>query len=221
MTPAAALCRLLLSLVAGSLIGLERQSRKQPAGFRTHVLICVGSTMAMLISQYLPLMQPGGPSGDPGRIAAQVLTGVGFIGAGTILQMGVNVRGLTTAASIWAVAVLGLGIGAGMFWISACCLVIILFTLVLLHSVEERHFADSDKKILELVFEGERTDPDELRKMLVSHKLFIHDFRIEYDLNTLSSLLRFTLSVPREFAYDTVVAQISRLPRLKSWKLYS
>ncbi|MGE4569690.1 MAG: MgtC/SapB family protein [Bacteroidales bacterium] len=221
LTPEAAFCRLLLGLVAGSVVGLERQARKQPAGFRTHVLICVASTLAMLISLYLPMVQQGATAADPGRIAAQVLTGMGFIGAGAILHMGVNVRGLTTAASIWSMAVLGLGIGAGLLWLSAVALCIILFTLFLLQSVEERHFPDADSKLLELVFEGEAVDSDNVRNLLLSNKLYILDFRMEYTLSSGIVILHYTLSVPKGFSYTPVFEHISRLPRLKSWKLFS
>lgn len=221
LTSEAAFCRLLLGLVAGSVVGLERQARKQPAGFRTHVLICVASTLAMLISQYLPMLQPGAPSGDPGRIAAQVLTGVGFIGAGTILHMGANVRGLTTAASIWSMAVLGLAIGAGLLWLSVGALCIILFTLFLLQSVEERHFPDADIKRLELVFDGEGVDSDSIRKLLQSQKLFILDFRMEHILSNHTSIIHFTLSAPKHFPFNPIQDHLSRLPLLKSWKLYS
>ena len=100
-----AMLRLLVSFVAGMLIGVEREAHSQPAGMRTHILISLGSTLAMLLSIYIPQTFTGFQNGDPGRIAAQVVTGIGFLGAGAILRFGVNVKGLTTAASIWAMAI--------------------------------------------------------------------------------------------------------------------
>src|SRR5690554_2770579 len=95
--------RLVLSVVLGGLIGLERESHGRPAGFRTHILVCIGSTLVMIISAYAFMeFSTGRPGGyDPGRIAAQVISGIGFLGAGTIMREGANVRGLTTAASLW------------------------------------------------------------------------------------------------------------------------
>ena len=104
-----ALLRLVFSFMAGMLIGIEREAHSQPAGMRTHILISIGSTLAMLLSIYIPQTYMQFQNGDPGRIAAQVVTGIGFLGAGAILRLGVNVKGLTTAASIWAMAMLGLG----------------------------------------------------------------------------------------------------------------
>ena len=109
------LLRLCLSLIAGGLIGFERESRRQPAGLRTHILISVGSTLLMLLSIYIPQHYFDMKSGDPGRIAAQVVSGIGFLGAGAIIKLGNNVKGLTTAASIWVVAGIGLALGAGLY----------------------------------------------------------------------------------------------------------
>ena len=113
--------RLIISLILGGLIGLERESRRQQAGLRTHILICVGSTLLMLLSIYIPQTFSKFSNGDPGRIAAQVITGIGFLGGGAIFKLGSNVRGLTTAASIWAVAAVGLTVGAGLYIRQFCC----------------------------------------------------------------------------------------------------
>ena len=114
--------RLALSLLAGALIGLEREKSKHPAGLRTHMLVCVGSTLLTLISvDVFPQ--------DPARVAAGIVTGIGFLGAGTIFRDKNNVRGLTTAASIWSVAGVGLALGAGAYFIAATATIAILLTL--------------------------------------------------------------------------------------------
>ena len=111
--------RLCLSFIAGAIIGFERSSRRQAAGLRTHILIATGATLLMLLSIYLPQQfSSAHRAGDPGRIAAQVVSGIGFLGAGAIIRLGNNVRGLTTAASLWFVAAVGLAIGGGMFIIT-------------------------------------------------------------------------------------------------------
>ena len=118
ITTFGAIFKLLLSLCLGALIGTERRHKGQAAGMRTFALIAMGATLAMIISIYIPQEYMGLKNGDPGRIAAQVISGIGFLGAGAIIQMKGSVRGLTTAAGIWMTACLGLAIGAGMYIIS-------------------------------------------------------------------------------------------------------
>jgi putative Mg2+ transporter-C (MgtC) family protein len=113
------LARLAMALLMSGLIGFEREAGGKPAGMRTHMLVCLGATLFMIISIDAPSFFPGAKSVDPGRIAAQVVTGVGFLGAGTIIRAGGSVKGLTTAASIWAVSAIGLAIGAGYYMAAA------------------------------------------------------------------------------------------------------
>lgn len=124
--------RLLFAVFIGGLIGIERELHYKAAGFRTMILICVGSALFTMFS-----IRIGGPS-DPARIAAQIVTGVGFIGAGVILHEKGEVRGITTAASIWAAAALGIGIGAGYLVFAGIATVIMLFVGSALPWVERR-----------------------------------------------------------------------------------
>jgi putative Mg2+ transporter-C (MgtC) family protein len=124
--------RLALGLVLGAMIGFERELHRQPAGFRTHSLVAVGAALFTIISAY----GFTGVAVDPTRIAAQIVSGIGFIGAGTILQHRGNVRGLTTAASLWSVAAIGMAAGAGMIVIAVIGTALILIVLALLDRVE-------------------------------------------------------------------------------------
>lgn len=152
-----AAARLLIALVAGAAIGLEREARRQPAGLRTHILICLGSTLLMLLSIWLPQTQLD-QKGDPARIAAQVVSGIGFLGAGAFIKIGNNMKGLTTASSIWVVAGLGLAIGAGL-WIPAfITLVLILIALIFLEPVERKFFPDERVKQLQIWYDGMSMD---------------------------------------------------------------
>ena len=122
--------------VCGAMVGLERELRQKPAGFRTNILICIGAAMYMTIG--LLVVQDGKQPGDPMRIAAQVVTGIGFLGAGTIIQSGRRVTGLTSAATIWVVTAIGIIAGAGypiLAFVSSC---LVVLTLVLLREVENR-----------------------------------------------------------------------------------
>ena len=135
--------RLGLAFVAGFIVGIERSSRRQVAGVRTHILIALGACCLMLLSIWLP-QQLG--DGDPGRIAAQVVAGMGFLGAGAIIKLGNNIRGLTTAASLWLTAAIGLTIGAGMYIAAAMVIILALVTLILLHVVERKIFPEDNWK---------------------------------------------------------------------------
>jgi putative Mg2+ transporter-C (MgtC) family protein len=132
---------LLLSVAVGGAIGLEREIHGHPAGLRTHILVCLGATLITLVSVRMGLSWPG--KADPGRIAAQVVVGIGFLGAGAIVREGATIRGLTTAASIWTTAAIGIALGAGPFYgqLALITAVIVLFTLSVLNLLEERILA--------------------------------------------------------------------------------
>ena len=108
------LVRLLLAVLLGGFIGYEREHTNRPAGFRTHILVCAGAALVMATSEYL-VRRYSISAVDPARLGAQVISGIGFLGAGTIIRDGVNVRGLTTAASLWAVSCVGIAVGCGFY----------------------------------------------------------------------------------------------------------
>ena len=114
ITLTTALTRLLVGLILGAVIGIERQYHKHPAGVRTFTLICLGSTLAMVLSIYICQTNPDLHNGDPARLAAQILTGIGFIGAGLIIKTHDGVSGLTTATCIFMTAAIGIAVGVGM-----------------------------------------------------------------------------------------------------------
>jgi putative Mg2+ transporter-C (MgtC) family protein len=124
--------RLTAGLVLGAMIGFERELHRQPAGFRTHSLVALGAALFTIVSAY----GFAGPLVDPTRIAAQIVSGIGFIGAGTILQHRGNIRGLTTAASLWSVAAIGTAAGAGMIVMAVVGTLLILVVLAVLDRIE-------------------------------------------------------------------------------------
>ncbi len=128
--------RLLTATVLGGLIGMERENRNRAAGFRTHILVSIGSALVMVTSEYIFHMYKGTTSLDPARLGAQVISGIGFLGAGTIIKEGPNVKGLTTAATLWAVSCVGIAAGAGFYEAAVLATVMIYFTLGLLGKLE-------------------------------------------------------------------------------------
>jgi len=144
--------RIVLSVVAGGLVGLEREWSNRAAGFRTHILVCVGATSIMLLSIYgfSQFADEVNVRMDPARLAAQVISGIGFLGAGAIMRNGLTISGLTTAASLWVVAAIGLGVGAGFYFVSLLTTFIVLFSLFLLNRWEKRFFSLKRKQKLEI-----------------------------------------------------------------------
>ena len=140
--------RIALAVIVGGLLGLERERKSSPAGFRTYMLVAIGSTMTIMLSQYLDIMlstkwlaqaQAVGATHDVSRFGAQVINGVGFLGAGTIILTGrKRVKGLTTAAGLWASACLGLAIGAGFYECVGICVALILICMYAFPALETR-----------------------------------------------------------------------------------
>lgn len=141
LTEQTVLIRLGISLLLGAAIGMEREWHRHPAGLRTFTLTCIASTLAMTVSIWICQEHTDLLNGDPGRIAAQVLTGIGFIGAGLILKHQDGVTGLTTAACIFATAAIGLAVGAGMILtgvVSTVAVIIILLSSAFMHQARVR-----------------------------------------------------------------------------------
>ena len=133
------LVRCFVAALCGGLVGIERERRNKPAGFRTNILICLGSAIYMAVGLLIP-----GANTDSARIAAQVVTGIGFLGAGCIIQSGHHVRGLTSAATIWVVAAIGIVVGAGFPILALIATVIVIITLAMLRSFEHRFLGQNE-----------------------------------------------------------------------------
>lgn len=147
--------KLIVSAIIGALIGIEREFRNRSAGFRTHILVAMGACLIMIISSEAFSDQ----NTDPTRIAAQVVSGIGFLGAGSIMQNKGSVKGLTTAANIWVCGAIGLAIGAGMYLEAISATIIALLALTILNSVAKRFFKTIDSSI-----EVHKEVPDEVSR---------------------------------------------------------
>lgn len=181
-----AIFKLLLSMVLGASIGYERRLKGQIAGLRTFALIAMGATLAMLISIYIPQVYLGLKNGDPGRIAAQVVSGIGFLGAGAIIQMKGSVRGLTTAAGIWISACIGLAVGAGMYIISVIATLLIIFILVNIERIEQRANMLWETKVIRIKVGEIVADRDACKAVFKQHKLhaIVESMKYDYENNT-------------------------------------
>lgn len=142
------LIRLALACILGGLVGLERERNRHPAGLRTHILVCVGATLVMLCNIFIFEKYKGITNVDPARMGAQVISGIGFLGAGTIIKEGLSIRGLTTAASLWAVACLGISIGLGFYTGAIITTSMVLIILVFFSKFEYLFYGKSGKIII-------------------------------------------------------------------------
>jgi len=178
-------------LLLGATIGIERRRKGQIAGLRTFALISMGATLAMLISIYIPQEYMGLKNGDPGRIAAQVVSGVGFLGAGAIIQMKGSVRGLTTAAGIWMTACIGLAVGSGMYLISIIATLLIIFILVNIERIELQHNFMWESKIIRVKVHGIIDNIQALRDIIASKDVHISDEFMKFDYENKFTIVNF------------------------------
>jgi putative Mg2+ transporter-C (MgtC) family protein len=142
------LIRLGLACLLGGLIGMERERNKHPAGLRTHILVCVGSTLVMLCNLFIFEQYRGLANIDPARFGAQVISGIGFLGAGTIIKEGLSIRGLTTAASLWAVACLGIAVGTGFYAGAILTTSLVLIILIIFSRFEYLFYGASGRSMI-------------------------------------------------------------------------
>ncbi|MBA3936495.1 MAG: MgtC/SapB family protein [Planctomycetes bacterium] len=195
--------RLGLTFAAALVIGIERESHGRAAGLRTTMLAGLAATAAMILSEqfYAPLATTAGWHPDPARLAAGVLTGIGFLGAGTIIREGVSVRGVTTAATLWAVTVLGLTFGAGEFLLGGLLWTLLMVTLAVLPRLE--HLVKNDWYAwIDLRCSLDGVDEAEIRTRLERHGLHIKRVGLTYDLVANERLMRLELKFKRAPLYE-------------------
>lgn len=185
--------KLLLSGLLGSIIGVERKHKGQHAGIRTISLISMGATIAMLVSIYIPQVYMGLKNGDPGRIAAQVVSGIGFLGAGAIIQSKGSVRGLTTAAVIWVTAMIGLAVGSGMYLIATFTALLVLFVLAILEKYEKMLRLNWETKIIRLKLGTMQDDLTPYKEVFKKHDIHISESYIRYDFTLPATTINFMI----------------------------
>lgn len=184
--------RLILSILLGGLVGYERQASNKAAGLRTHVLVCMGSCLIMILSMNVYRTVEGLTNADPARLAAQVISGIGFLGAGTIMKEGPLVTGLTTAASIWVVSAIGLAVGFGYYMGAILATLLAFATLTVLYHFELRLKARS-KVTLVVTMVNDRSKIEELCQILRMMSAELND--IEVDETNHGQELRVTLNI--------------------------
>ncbi len=212
--------RLGIAAVLGAVVGYERERHNQPAGLRTHMILVVGSALAMTLSINLAMQfRPDVPNGDPARLAAQVLSGIGFLGAGAILRFGTNVRGLTTATSLWSMAVVGLSVGAGYYLVALAATALLILALSAL-DVVEKHLIHSTIIFPVQVVAGDEVDMlPTLRGILKEQNMKVQSFSIQKDLAQDVSVLDLVVQAKENSRLESLVEKIHQLPGVRSYKV--
>jgi len=205
--------RLILAAILGAIVGYERETHSRPAGLRTHMLVCMGSTIFTLVS-----VSFAGRSMDPGRIASQIVSGIGFLGAGTIIRQGSAVRGLTPAASLWTIAAIGMAVGVNwslaIFAVFSSIVVVIVLSVVnrLEHSLVLRHrYRD-----LAVIIKKEEHGIGPILDILTSHGVLVRSVSIEDAENGGQATVRMRLRMPTEADMDSLNAALYQIPFLTS-----
>jgi putative Mg2+ transporter-C (MgtC) family protein len=216
------LLRMGVGILFGAVIGYERERSGRPAGLRTHLLVSVASSTFMLVSTQFVYFQnylhQDPIAVDPSRIAASVVSGVGFLGAGAILRTGFNIQGLTTAASLWLVSAVGLASGAGMFVVGAAATAVSLLGLILLRRVEGKRWRLLQRRV-NLVVEGSSADFADVIDRLKSLRVFLSD--IDYDLNIKGQVtnLQFDARFQDQKMLDGMLENLKTIPGINQVRI--
>jgi putative Mg2+ transporter-C (MgtC) family protein len=222
ITPVDSLLRMGVAVVLGSAIGYEREHSGRPAGLRTHLLVALASATFMLVSTQFVYFQQYGKddliSVDTSRIAASVVAGVGFLGAGAILRTGLGVQGLTTAASLWLVASVGLAAGGGMYQEACVATLVTLFSLMVLRRVEGKQWRLVQRRLV-LVLASGGAGRRTVLEQLQSHGASAADVEYEHNLATNESTLELDLRLANEQQLEAILVHLEALPDVRRVKV--
>ena len=211
------------ALVAGGAIGLERSHHGRPAGFRTHTLVCVASSLLMLVTLYQSKWLPGVPLDtirtDPTRMAQGIMTGIGFLGAGVIFKDGLSVRGLTTEASIWITAAIGILIGIGFYYPAALATVLTLGILSAFRWLEARLPSHSYARHVLRFDRADVMSEDEIRALLAQHGFSIANMSYRATEDGTSFEYRMTIGSIDPGANARLADDLRALPRVRAFRI--
>ena len=213
--------KILLSVVCGFSLGIERKSRNQVVGTRTLILITVSSALLSILSYYMAEqgVRRGYTGGDPTRIVAGVVSGIGFVGGGAIMRQGLNIKGLTSAAIIWTASALGLAIGAGLYVQAVVVLILVVITLVLLEKVEDKWFPAGRNKTLHLIFENDDVNIGSLEKILSDAGMIVSDVNLTRALDRHQTIVRFSVKSPREENFSEIIESLKSEGELSEFSI--
>ena len=204
------------SVFCGFVLGLERRTRNQVVGDRTLILISVSSTLLSILSYFMAEQgdRRGFTGGDPTRIVAGVVSGIGFLGGGAIMRQGLNIKGLTSATIIWTSSALGLAIGAGLYVQSAVVLVVVMITVVLLEKIEGRWFPSRWNKTIHIMFSGGEVNEESVRQVIEKQGIVVTDLNISRLIDRHQTVLRFSVKTSKQEDYRKLAESLKVLGNL-------
>lgn len=207
--------RLCLAMVLGGVVGMERENKRRAAGFRTHILVSVGAALVMITSESMFYKYQGLTNLDPARLGAQVISGIGFLGAGTIIRQGPSVKGLTTAASLWAVSCIGLAVGSGNYVAAAIATAVVYLTLILLRRFE-RLVVNRSEYTFELALEMESRPGKigEVATLLGNLGVNIKNIVFEAEEEE-RVVVRFQVKLPKGLSKESLLASVAGLEKVE------
>lgn len=208
------LIRLGLACLLGGLIGMERERNRHPAGLRTHILVCIGATLVMLCNIFIFEMYKGVSNLDPARLGAQVISGIGFLGAGTIIKEGVSIRGLTTAASLWAVACLGIAVGLGFYAGAILTTSFILIILIIFSKFEYLFYGKSGKTLIVLKAVNSEGQVKIISNKLKEFEMFYRNISVEPAEDNLITV-RIKVVISKNISNMKLIEELYRLEGIK------
>lgn len=213
--------KIFASVAAGIILGLERKHRYQVVGMRTLILISVSSTLLSILSFTLTELQTakGFYGGDPTRVIAGVVSGIGFLGGGAIVHQGLNIRGLTSAAVVWTSAAIGLALGAGLYAQSLLVLVVAIVLLILLEKIESRYFLAGRNKVLHLVFGNDQLDLAAVKAAIEQNGFKVTDVNISRIMSDKKIILRYSVKSPDMDTYTKVIDELARVGELEEFSM--
>lgn len=207
--------QIVLAALLGGIVGYEREKLKRPAGLRTHILVCVGSAVAMQTNLFLVAHYATTVNVDASRIGASVVSGIGFLGAGTIIREGASVKGLTTAASLWAVACIGLAIGSGYYTGAIAATLIVMLTLTFFFKFRKHITSQRSHHVLEIITDTQPGQLGHIGAALGQLNTIIDDIEIEPQTNQ-QSIVVMSIKPPRDLKIAMVVMAISDIKGIHS-----
>lgn len=212
--------RILISACLGALVGWERERQHQPAGLRTQMILAVGCTLAMALSINLAFQfVPQGISGDPARLAAQVVSGIGFLGAGAILHYGVNIKGMTTATSLWTVAVIGLTVGAGHYIEAVSTTILLLIILAGITIFERRYIHPFMELNISLKADDRPGIIEEIKGVLSGKGITVQVSSINKNIDDDRITIVLLIRTMKANFLDEAVSKLSTSKGIKSFKI--
>ena len=213
MTELEMLARLTLAALCGGVIGWERERHSQPAGLRTHTILTIGAALAMLLSTHVAHeARASGFQGDPARLAAQVISGIGFLGAGAIIRFGVNIKGLTTATSLWTVAIVGMAIGAGYYLAGLYATVLVLVTLTWLDQLEKKVVVRASTHSITVHALDRDGLVEEVRKALVDANAEVKSVNLSKNVNSNELTIKVIAKLRDKVPGHLLVERLSLVP---------